>query len=192
MKARLKELAAVHMGYSFRSRLESAGCAGVSVIQMKNLLDDNTVSCERLMQIEMDVVKEQYLAQKGDLIFRSRGQVTTSAILVDNPGMALVAAPLLRIRVYDSGKILPEYLNWYISQKEAQVYLTSRSEGTAVKKISKKELEDMVVSVPSLKTQKDIIELASLSAREHSLLCMLAHKKEQHISAVLMQMAKGE
>ncbi len=192
MKMKIKKLATVQMGYSFRSRLEASEGGGVSVIQMKNLLDNNTVGCGGLVKIDMEAVKEHHLAQKGDLVFRSRGHVTTAAVLLEDPGKAVVAAPLLRIRVTKPDKVLPEYLNWYISQRDAQVFLTSRAKGTVQKMISKQTIEDLEVLLPPLEQQKNIVELASLSAREQIILNTLAEKRKQYISTILMQFAKGE
>lgn len=192
MKKKLKEITSVQMGYAFRSRLEASEGGGVAVIQMKDLLDDNTVGCDGLVRINMDAMKEHHLAQRGDLVFRSRGSLTTAAILLEAPGKAVVAAPLLRIRVTRPDKILPEFLNWYISQRDAQIFLTSRAKGTVQKMISKQAIEDLEVALPSLEKQKNIIELATLSAREKTLLQQLSDKREQYISTILMQLAKGE
>ena len=192
MKLKIKQLATVQMGYSFRSRLEASRGGKVAVIQMKDLLQDNTVGCKKLVKIEMETVKEHHLAQKGDLVFRSRGQITTAAILLEDPGKAVVAAPMLRIRITKSDKILPEYLNWYISQRDAQIFLASRAKGTVQKMISKQAVEDMEVYLPTLEKQQDIVNLANLSARERAILCILAEKREQYISTLLMQLAKGE
>ena len=192
MKLKIKQLATVQMGYSFRSRLEASRAGGVAVIQMKDLLQDNTVGCKRLVKIEMETVKEHHLVQKGDLVFRSRGQITTAAILLEDPGKAVVAAPLLRIRITKPDKILPEYLNWYISQRNAQIFLVSRAKGTVQKMISKQTIEDMEVYLPTLEKQQHIVELAKLSARERTILSTLSEKRDQYISTVLMQFAKGE
>ncbi|WP_243663004.1 restriction endonuclease subunit S [Hydrogenispora ethanolica] len=188
----LKKLATVQMGYSFRTRLEASKAGGMAVIQMKNLLDNNTVGCDELMKIDMEGIKEHHLVRKGDLIFRSRGQATTAAVLLADPGMAVVAAPLLRIRIMKPDKILPEFLNWYISQRDAQIFLTSRAMGTSQKMISKEAIEELEIPLPTLEQQKNIIELASLSERELTLLHRLAEKRKQFISVQLMQFAKGE
>jgi hypothetical protein len=189
MKIKIKNLAAVQMGYSFRSRLEASESGAIAVIQMKDLLDDNTVGCDGLVKINMDAMKKHHLAQRGDLVFRSRGHVSTAAILLEDPGKAVVAAPLLRIRVTKKDLVLPEYLNWYISQRDAQIFLTSRAKGTVQKMISKQAIEDLEVALPSLEKQKNIVALATLSAREQTLLHTLADKREQYISTVLMQVA---
>ena len=182
----------MQMGYSFRSRLEASNSGDVAVIQMKDLLQDNTVDCGDLMMIDMEGVKKHHLVQKGDLVFRSRGHVTTAAVIHEDPGTAVIAAPLLRIRITKPDQIMPEYLNWYISQRDAQIFLTSRAKGTVQKMISKQSIEDLEVSLPTLEHQKIIVELTSLSALEQSLLNTLSKKREQYISTVLMQFAKGE
>ncbi len=192
MKKKLKEITSVQMGYSFRSRLEASEGGQVAVIQMKDLLDDNTVGCDGLVRINMEAMKDHHLAQRGDLVFRSRGSLTTAAVLLEDPGKAVVAAPLLRIRVTRKDLVLPEYLNWYISQRDAQIFLTSRAKGTVQKMISKQAIEDLEVALPSLEKQKNILELAMLIAREKALLHTMADKREQYISTILMQFAKGE
>ncbi len=192
MEVGIKNIANVQVGYSFRSRLEASKGGAVAVIQMKDLLDNNTVGCDELIRIDMDKVKDHHLVRKGDLVFRSRGLVSNAAILLENPGMAVVAAPLLRIRVTKPDRVLPEYLNWYLGQREAQVFLTSRAIGTAQKMISKEVLENLEVLLPSLEKQKKIVELVSLSAREQTLLSGLADKRKQYISMVVTRFAKGE
>lgn len=192
MKLKIKDIATVQMGYTFRSRLEATNIGNTGVIQMKDLHKDNTVKCHNLMKIDNKTIKGHHLAQKGDLVFRSRGHTTTAAIILKDPGRAAVAAPLLRIRVTQKDKIIPEYLNWYISQRDAQVFLTSRAKGTVQKMISKQAIEELEVSLPSLEKQKTIVELATLAAKEQRLLRTQAEKRKQFISTVLMQYAKGK
>ena len=180
------------MGYSFRSRLEVSKRGEVAVIQMKDLRDDNTVGCDGLTMIDMESVKDHHLVRKGELLFRSRGLVSNSAIVLEDPGRAIVAAPLLRIRITKSDRFLPEYLNWYLSQREAQMFLTSRAIGSAQKMISKEVLEELELFLPSLEKQKKIVELASLSAREQALLVGLAEKRKLYISKILLRFANGE
>lgn len=191
MKTKIKQISTVQMGYSFRTGLENVGSGSVAVIQMKDLLPDNTVDCQELAKIDMDNVKDHHLARKGDLVFRSRGQNTTSAILQIDTRKAIVAAPLLRIRIERPDIILPEYLNWYISQSEAQAFLISRAKGSAQKMISKQALEEMEVFIPDIQKQNSIIELADLSKQESLLLKIIAKKRKYYISTVLMKSAKG-
>jgi hypothetical protein len=191
MKIELKKIATVQTGYAFRSRLETEGDGAVAVIQMKDLTGDNRVDCNGLMRVDLESPKAHHLVRRGDLIFRSRGLTATSAILRGDPGVAVVSAPLLRIRVNERF-VTPEYLNWFIGQTPAQSYLASRAIGTAQKMITKEALESLVVSIPSLDRQRFIAELAALAEKEQSLLDALAFKRSQYTSAILMQLTQGE
>ena len=179
------------MGFSFRSRLEQMEAGEIAVIQMKDLTDQNRVDCSGLMRIDMEKVKEHHLVQPGDLVFRSRGLVTTSALLVEDPGTAVVAAPLLRIRVAKKS-IIPEYLHWFINQAPAQAFLASHAKGTVQQMIGKDALEKLDIAIPPLGRQKAIVEMAELADREQSLMEKLAKKRKQYISARLLEMAEGE
>ena len=61
MKKRVKELATVQTGYSFRSRLEAVEDGNLAVIQMKDLLDSNTVSCDDLMRVDMEEKEHHFV-----------------------------------------------------------------------------------------------------------------------------------
>ena len=190
MKVALKDIASIQMGYSFRTRLESMDSGAVAVIQMKDLTDQNRVDCSALTRVDMENPKEHHLAKPGDLIFRSRGLISTSAILLDDPGIAVVSAPLLRIRVIDNG-LLPEYLNWFIRQVPAQAFLTSHAKGTAQKMISKETLEGLEVLVPPLERQRTIVEITALAEKERHILEKLAERRHQFISTHLIRLAQG-
>jgi len=191
MKVKLGDIATVQAGYSFRSRLESLDTGAVAVIQMKDLTSANRVDCSELARVDMEMSRDHHLVRPGDLIFRSRGLTSNSALLADDPGDAVLAAPLLRIRI-KGGAVLPEYLNWYISQQPAQAYLTSCAAGTALKMISKQSLESLEVDIPVLARQHLIVELAALAEEEQRIMNTLAEKRAQYISKTLLQIAQGD
>lgn len=186
----LKQITDIQMGYSFRSRMEFKTDGMLAVIQMKDLGSDNRVDCESVQKIEMEVVDDKHLVQKGDLIFRSRGATNTAAILDKEPKSAIVAAPLLRIRSI-SDNILPEYLCWYINQKTAQNYLKMRQEGTHGGMISRQTLETLTVDLPSLDVQRQIIDIINLHEHEQMLEKKRLRIKEQYMNALLLQLIKG-
>jgi excinuclease UvrABC nuclease subunit len=191
VRTELKKIASIQMGYSFRARLEQMEAGEIAVIQMKDLTDRNRVDCSGLMRIDMEKVKEHHLVRAGDLVFRSRGLVTTSAILTDDPGMAVVAAPLLRVRVTRES-VLPGYLHWFINQWPAQSFLASHAKGTVQQMIGKDALEKLEIVVPPLERQKAIVETAELADQEQALMKKLTEKRKQYISACLLEMAEGE
>jgi hypothetical protein len=191
MKLNLKKIASIQMGYSFRMRLAFMDQGQISVVQMKDLNDENRVDCKELVRVGMNTVKKHHLVRPGDIVFRSRGQVTTAAILIEDPGPAVVSAPLLRIRV-DQNVVLPDYLVWYINHPSSQALLASRAKGTSLKMISKQTLESFEVTVPPIKKQRVIAELAALANDEQRLVKKIACCRSDYISTKLMQLAIGD
>jgi restriction endonuclease S subunit len=162
----------------------------VVVIQMKDLTDRNRVDSRALALVDMEKPKEHHLVKPGDLIFRSRGLTSTSAILEEDPGVAVVAAPLLRIRVTDHD-IMPEYLNWFISQTPAQTFFASQAKGTTQRMISKETMEALEVFIPPLNRQRAIVTMASLAEEEQHIMKKLAEKRRQCVSTTLIRLARG-
>lgn len=78
-----KNITAKFCGWEFESEIKFGNC----------------VDCSGLMRVEMEKLKDHHLVKPGDLFFHSRGQVKSSAILANDPGKTVVAAPLLWIRV---------------------------------------------------------------------------------------------
>ncbi|MXZ50554.1 MAG: restriction endonuclease subunit S [Rhodobacteraceae bacterium] len=188
MELRLKEIAKISSGATFRSRIEAHHNGGVRVIQMKDLGDDNFVHIKGCIQIEHSALKPDQIVKIGDLIFRSRGQNNSVALLNEEVTDTILAAPLLRLRP-NKFKVLPEYLLWWINQPSSQNYLMSRSEGSTVKMVSKSGLEDMMVSLPSMKEQIKIAKFFYFSQQEQKLLEELKNCKEILTHRILMLMA---
>ena len=187
MIRQLKDIARVQMGVPFRSRIEPEA-DGVAVIQMRNLTEDNKLNHHDLITVKVDGLSDGHLVKCKDLIFRSRGQTTTATIVDTEIGLAVVASPLLRIRV-TSKHVLPEYLCWVINQPLAQAFLHSRATGTSMTLIGKSALDALEVSLPDLETQEQIVALADLSNKEQKLMRELAEKKEKLVNGIQMRLA---
>lgn len=185
----LRKLVDIQMGHSFRAGLEPDAAGAVGVIQMKDLGDDGLVALASLVRVSMSVRPGEQV-REGDIVFRSRGDRSTCAIVAGDPGFAVVAAPLLRLGVTDP-RLLPAYLNWFINQPSAQEYFSKHAEGSNVKMISKSILEDLDVEVPSIDRQRSIIELAGLSARQRILNGDIDSLRSRLLSDVMMNYVKG-
>ena len=162
----LKEIADIRTGYSFRAKLEPDSEGNILVVQLKELSDKNTIDISTAVKINMQDISENYLLQKDDLVFRSRGMDSTAAIMNITTNNVILSAPFQRIRIRDTSRILPEYLLWYINSKDAQSYFSANKTGTSVTMISTEVLADLPVVVPSVEIQKKIVEINTLSERE--------------------------
>jgi len=190
MKVKLNSIATVQMGLSFRSRLEPDSDGNVSVIQMKDLTEDNRLDNQDLVLIDMKAPKEHHRVEANDLAFRSRGQTNTAALIVSDVESAVIAAPLLRIRV-NKETILPAYLCWFINQPSSQAALQSKATGTSIRMIGKPVLEELEIAVPNLATQKQIVALEQLSINEQKIMKELSEKKKLLIAGILMRIASN-
>lgn len=188
MKNKLKNIALVQMGLSFRSRIEPDADGNVAVIQMRDLTEDNKLDHSNLTTIDINGIHEHHLVKCKDLIFRSRGKTTTATIIDKALGRTIIAAPLFLIRV-TSKNVLPEYLCWFINLSSSQAFLHSRATGTAMTMIGKSALDALEIPLPNLETQEQIVALADLLNKEQRLMRELAAQKEKLVKAIQMRLA---
>ena len=187
MKYKLKDIALSQMGLPFRSRMEPDADGNVAVIQMRDLTEDK-LDYRTLMTVNINDLNERHLVQYKDLICRTRGQNTTATIIDQEPGRAVVAAPLFIIRA-TSEKLLPEYLYWFINLSSSQAFLHSRATGTAMTVIGKSALDALEIPLPNLETQEQIVALADLLNKEQRLMKNLAEQKEKLVKTIQMRLA---
>ena len=193
--AKIKDIATVQMGVSLRSRLEPEKDGDLTVIQMGDIRGEYGLPfahklphIHQLAVIHEQGFKEHHFVQQKDLIFRSRGTLTTAAIINDAEiDRAIVLAPLLRIRVTDD-KVMPEYLCWFINQPPAQSFLRSKSTGATMVMVGKSILDTLDIPIPNLANQKKIIELVILAHREREIMEGMSTMKKIKLNRDLMAM----
>jgi hypothetical protein len=183
----LGELAEVQMGYPFRSRLEHDPEGDVTVIQMKDIDDANLLHAEEAIRVALPKGKTHHLLRAGDLLFRSRGRSNGAAQVLDGISPAVLAAPMLLIRPH---KVLPAYLCWYINTPTTQAQLATQAEGTSVRMISAEALKSLEVPLPSLATQRSIVQAAALAEQEQTLLARIATLRQHLTTHMLMKLVQ--
>lgn len=186
----LKEIADIRTGYSFRTKIQPDFTGNTLVVQLKELSEKNTIDVSTAVKIDMSDISENYLLQKGDLVFRSRGMDSTAAIMNMDADNVILSAPFQRIRISRPLEIISEYLLWYINSKEAQTYFTANKTGTSVSMISTAVLAELPVVVPSLEIQKQIIEINTLALKEIELQEELIKKKKLLTETVLLNVIR--
>ncbi|MGE0114093.1 MAG: restriction endonuclease subunit S [Steroidobacteraceae bacterium] len=184
----LPDIAEIRMGYSFRGRLESNFAGDVSVIQMKDIDEANTLRPESLTQVFMPDLADRHCVQKGDLLFRSRGGSYGAALVVIELVRTVLAAPMLLVRPVHA-QVNPAYLQWVLNHPDTLAKLVALEAGTSVKMISKAALEQLEIPLPSLQEQSRIVAIAQLAAHEATLLEQLRLRRNALAAGVLMSYA---
>lgn len=186
-KMKLREIADVRMGYPFRSRVKHEPQGNVAVLQMKDIDTPMLLRVDEAIRVTVPDVKDQHLIRQGDLVFRSRGSSNLVALIGASIVGVMLAAPMLRIRTH---AVAPAYLQWFINLQGTQALLRARAEGTSVQMISKSELEDLDVPVPTASHQRLIVEAADLMQKEQSLALEIATRRKNMLEGVLLRSAK--
>ena len=185
MIAVLSEVAEVKMGFTFRSRLENEPDGAWAVIQMKDIDNENRLRTDQLTHIQTQTPAPKQVVQSGDLIFRSRGQNNTAAMVDGDLKNVILAAPLLMIR--PMGSVLPSYLQWWINHPAGQAALSGMAEGTSVRMISKDSLEKLSIPTPPISIQEQVVAIAELVAKEQELLSRIALLTKHRLDALLLR-----
>jgi hypothetical protein len=187
----LADICDIQSGLTARSALVEDDTSGVPALQLRDLQDEGDARLARASRFKLAGKLDRYLVEPGDVLFRSRGVKNTAHLAVGAAGEQAVALlPLMILRAQPDA-VLPEYLAWLINQPEAQRYLDGNAQGTKLRMISREALEKLPVSLPNLATQKLVIEVSGLAAREAGLLRELADKKEEFTSFVLLRQVRN-
>lgn len=192
MKKTMETIAHIQMGYHFRRRLEKAEQGNVKVIQMRDLQEDNTIDFDSLKKIYLQEIPAQHLAKKGDLLFRSRGNVPMAALVNKDLENTIVGSHLSQISVTQTDLVLPAYLCWFINHRKTQDFLQSRSKGSVIQMLPLREFKSLEIEIPDMATQEKITEIFFLAAKESQITKELQKKKTLLIQEKLMLWAKGE
>ena len=185
---KLGAIANIRMGYPFRSRLEHDAKGAIAVVQMKDIDDTSLLHLEGVVRVNMPDFNEHHLIRQGDLVFRSRGRTNSVALISEDVGPAVLAAPMLLIRPVD---VLPAYLLWYINLPATQAALAAQAEGTSVRMISKVTLGSLEIPVPSQRKQQLIVEVSDLAIVEQKLLERVAAERKRLADEILMLYARN-
>ena len=186
----LSEVATISSGYLFRARIENQEDGQYHVIQMKDIDSFNCLKTNGLSRVNLKSIRNESLVQRGDIIFRCRGQ-QNMATLVDQPMENTIAVSQFFIIRVKNKEVLPAYLSWYINQKPAQRDLKRKAAGSRTQHINKKNLEQFEVVVPDMGMQKKIVELHNLSIREEKLIITINDKRKQLLAAVSLKNLKS-
>ena len=188
MQEELKNIATISSGQTFRGRIENDRDGAVWVIQMKNLDDSYTSLMDVPHLVKEDEVSEKQLLEKGDILFLAKGN--NNKAFVFNENHPAVAVSLFFVMRPDKSKVIPEYLAWFLNNKNTQSKLHSMRAGAMVSNIKKPALESLKITLPSIKFQKLIAKIYKLSLKEQQLLLQLAMERENYVQSSLTSISQ--
>jgi restriction endonuclease S subunit len=192
MMAPLGTVADVSTGYPFRTKVETEDGGDIHLIQMKDLEGAEGIAGVTAVVLRSNGGKyDRYLLKAGDLLFQSRGSRHPVAIV--EPGIRGIAPAGLHVIRPHVGRVLPKYLAWWLNHPTSQAKIKDDlARGSYIPFVSKRDLEDFAVSVPSLAIQRRITEVDELRRKKQWLSARLAALTQELVDGVTMATAMNK
>ena len=186
---KLKDIADIQIGFQLSTKIEPVQDGTHKIIQIKDIDNNRNIIPDSIYKINPKRLVDRYLVNKNDVLFLSRGH-RNFATAIDIPMKNTIAAGHFFILKFDTAKILPEYLAWYINQPPAQKFLKSMAKrGSHMPIIGKSEFEQLKVDIPPLQVQEKIVKLSKLLQREDELLEKIKEKRGQIVQSICLKAA---
>ena len=160
------------------------------LFQIKDIYNNRNIIPDSIYKINPKRLVDRYLVNKGDVLFLSRGH-RNFATTIYIPMKNTIAAGHFFILKFDTSKILPEYLAWYINQPPAQKFLKSMAKrGSHMPIIGKSEFEQLEVNIPPLQVQEKIVRLSNLLQQENELIENIKEKRKQIVQSICLKASR--
>lgn len=184
---KLKEIADISTGYSFRSKIKHDPNGDTKVIQMSDVDKYQGILVENLQSLDdFKPRSDRYFLNPGDVIMISKGYNMDAFVVPEGLGRVVAVNSFIILSV-NLSLMSPYYLAWLLNSKRSQHYFKELAAGTNVPSLSIKALEALEVNLPDINQQFLLGEIDLLKKREVSLYQKIAKKKEQLIDELLQQ-----
>ncbi len=135
-----------------------------------------------------DGISEKHLLKDGDVLFAAKGTKNFAAVFENHNEPSVASTSFFVIRPTDN-KVIPQYLAWFLNNRNTQTLLKGQAIGTSIPSISKQVLENLEIALPSIETQKTILQITKLRNKEKSLKQEIETLREKQIQAMLLEAA---
>ncbi len=183
MQHLLRQLADIQLGYQPRTKLRHDPNGSHGVIQIKDVGDDGCVDFSDVLRILPERDPGRYEVNEGDVLLIARG-AHLKAVSVGAPPLPVMAISFFYILRPDSSVVDPGFLFWALNQPPVQNQIRQQAMGTSISHIRRNPVENLRIDVPSLNTQRSILDLETLVQRERDLVGRLAQKRHDLVYAV--------
>lgn len=190
MKLKLQDIATINSGHTIRGRVDNDPLGDCAVIQMRDLDVEKHQLKDTSHRIKKQEVPQSQLLKSGDIIFLSKG--ANNYAFVYRKQYAAVATSVFLVVRPNQERVSPEYLQWYLNQNATQIELQGKKEHSTVTNITKKTLEEIIIKVPSIQTQKKLVNLYQLWEVEKEKTQKLIAMKDRYYNNLVLEEIERE
>ena len=188
-RIKIRDLATISSGYTFRHKIDNQSDGDLGVVQPKDAEPD-FINESSVFKIRDEGMKDRFILKKGDVLFLGKG-ANNYSVCFKSEQRSVAASSFFVIRLNTSSNALPEYLAYYLNYTVGQKLLSASKEGTYVSNVSKKSLEDIEVILPDIQEQKKLCKLFELGKKEIQLTQDLLVKKQMLYKTIQNNAIKG-
>lgn len=153
---KLKNIAEVLSGYSFKGSVDNYLPGNTYVLQAKDIAENLSLELSEDRKISLKGINSKAITQKDDVIVVCKGNPSVG--IVSTNDQILISSSLYIIRITNDN-ILPKFLAIYLNSSKGQKELNKISLGAYIKGISRQNLEELTIPIPDIQTQQLVISL---------------------------------
>lgn len=176
MKIRIKDITHIQTGLFAKP----GGIGELVYLQSKHFDEYGQLHAVLQPDLMADGISEKHLLKEGDILFAAKGTRNFAAVFENYSEPSVASTSFFVIRLTDK-KLLPQYLAWVLNNHRTQALVKRQALGTSIPSISKRVLENLEISVPSIETQKAILQITKLRDKEISLKQEIETLREKQI-----------
>ena len=193
-------VADIRQGFAFREKVIEHDAGNAHIVQIKDIRQPEQV--EWGMQLCPEILPkmdwqgtDQAKIVDDCVLLPCRGEYL-QAHYVKPKGKPESALPIIAssqfLLMTPKKAVLTEYLCWYLNQSQVQQRLRNEGQGTKILMLSIANMNDFMIAVPSIETQRYIIDLNQLWEQEQRLTQKLLQNREQMMQGIFQQLLKGQ
>ena len=188
-KAKIKEIASVIAGYTFRGAIKENSEGMLYVLQAKNIKDELIIGGKMLVKTKFNTSHTKAFARDGDVAVSTRGMFRSAVLRSSKKIIASSSVYLLRLN--SDCSILPEYLSIYLNSAFGQKDIMQITTGAAIKLILRKDLENIKIPVLPLSQQEKVVALYQNIKLQENLLKRRNELHQNIMNATFQQLVRN-
>lgn len=191
-QVQLSEVAEVTLGQTFRGKAEASdNSSGVKLIQIRDIRE-GVISSSSLGFANVDADKLKVIIKDNDLLFPLRGSRFEMCMFESSSGgetvtttnqIAIIRPKLSEVRL--------EYMLWYFNSLEGRSSISLLNTGTAISKITSKQLTSLRIPVPELYIQDRVVAVYRNWKNQKSILSEMILNGDRALDKICFSMVDG-
>lgn len=161
----------------------------VVYLQSKHFDDQGNLLAILHPDLLLEDISEKHMLCAGDVLFAAKGTKNFATVFENHNEPSVASTSFFVIRPTDK-KLLPQYLAWVLNSPTTQILLKGQAIGTSIPSISKQVLENLEIAIPSIDSQKAILQITKLRNKEKSLKQKIETLREKQIQQQIINAIK--